>query len=153
MYHPGKTQPDIGLATLQRTFYPKHCHYFGSGCGRDTFIILNNGGFNKVDKPNLGHNGVHLKQYNSTVTKRVVPTPQKEATTFYYQSDGSGRDSYVLKNNGGLRFEYDHKLNGDRVFKDSLRRTQVRNYSSSRNNDPSDITNYLHWSSNSGRIN
>jgi len=46
MYHPGKTQPDVHLATLQRTFYPKHCHYFGSGSGRDSFIIMNNGGFN-----------------------------------------------------------------------------------------------------------
>lgn len=109
MYHPGKTQPDQGLASLQRTFYPKHCHYFGSGGGRDAFIILNNGGFNKVDKPNLGNTGVHLKQYHSSVTKRNLPTPHKDATTFYYQSDGSGRDSYVLKDNGGLRFEYDGK--------------------------------------------
>lgn len=41
--------------------------------------------------------------------------------THYYQSDGSGRDSYVLKHNGGYRPEYNIKLSGDRIFKDSLR--------------------------------
>ena len=49
-----------------------------------------------------------------------MPTPRKEATTFYYQSDGSGRDSYVLKNNGGLRMEYDVRSSGE-IFRTSLR--------------------------------
>ena len=128
MYHPGKTQPDLGLASLQRTFYPKHCHYFGSGSGRDSFIILNNGGFNKLDKPNMGNTGIQMKQYNSSVTKRQVPTACKDATTFYYQSDGSGRDSYVLKDNGGLRFDYNNKKD-DRIFRDSLRQSTSKNFS------------------------
>ena len=69
----------------------------------------------------MGHTGVQLRQYNSTVSPRPKITPGKAASTFYYQSDGTGRDSYVLKHNGGLRFEYSCKQNGDRVFKDSLR--------------------------------
>jgi hypothetical protein len=153
MYHPNKTQPDQGMASMQRTFYPKHCHYFGSGCGRDAFIILNNGGFNRVDKANLGNQGVHMKQYNSSVTRRVMPTPRKEATTFYYQSDGTGRDSYVLKNNGGLRMEYEGKGSGDRMFRESLRSSEDfrRTFNIHRANDKSDITNYLNWSSTTGR--
>lgn len=122
MFHPGKTQPDPGMASMQRTFYPKHVSYFGSGCGRDTFVVVNNGGLNRADKPNMGHTGVHMKTYNTNVTRRILPTPRKEATTFYYQSDGTGRDSYVLKNNGGLRMEYDSKGgSGDRLFRESLR--------------------------------
>jgi len=58
MYHPGKTQTNHTLATLQRTFYPKHCHYFGDGTGRDQLIIRNNGGLNRVDKTGMGHTGV-----------------------------------------------------------------------------------------------
>jgi len=81
-----------------------------------------NGGLNGIDKKNMGHSGTHQYQYNSTVTRRAGPcSPYKEPTTFYYQSDGTGRDSYVLKHNGGYRNEYDCKLNGDNLFKDSLR--------------------------------
>lgn len=68
----------------------------------------------------MGHTGVSFYKYNGGVTKRS-PSPTKEATTFYYQSDGTGRDSYVLKNNGGLRMEYNVRTSGDRIFKDSLR--------------------------------
>lgn len=69
----------------------------------------------------MGHAGIHIQKYNSNVQRRASPSPNKEATTFYYQSDGSGRDSYVLKNNGGLRREYNIRTSGDNVFKDSLR--------------------------------
>ena len=48
------------------------------------------------------------------------PPGKKDAPTWYYQSDGSGRDSYVLKNNGGLRPEYSSKTN-DRIFRSTLR--------------------------------
>lgn len=146
MYHPGKTQPDYHLATLNRTFYPKHVGYFGAGCGRDGFIIINNGGLNRVDKQNLGHTGVHLKQYNVSVTARDKPTPRKEPTTFYYQSDGTGRDSYVLKNNGGYRMEYDLRTSGDRIFKDSLRNSERAVVNAQSMQNPSNITNYLNWS-------
>jgi len=112
---------------MQRTFYPKHCHYFGSGTGRDSYIIKNNGGFNRVDKPNMEHTGVHLRQYNSNVA-RQAPTPSKDASTFYYQSDGTGRDTYVLKNNGGLRPEYNIRNSGDNVFRNSLRDGSDKQY-------------------------
>jgi hypothetical protein len=121
MYHPGKTQTNPALASMARTFYPKHVSYFGNGTGRDIQVILNTGGLNKVDKPKMGHTGVHQRQYNRPNPQARSTTPRKEATTFYYQSDGSGRDSYVLKHNGGLRHEYSNKVYGDRIFRETLR--------------------------------
>jgi hypothetical protein len=69
----------------------------------------------------MGHQGVHLQKYNSNVSQRNSPSPRKDASTFYYQSDGSGRDGYVLKNNGGLRMEYNVRNSGDNIFRGSLR--------------------------------
>ena len=151
MYFPCTSNPTHELATMQRTFYPKHTSYFGDGSGRDLQIILNTGGLNRIEKQNMGHTGVQLQKYNSNVTKRVSPAPRKEATTFYYQSDGSGRDSYILKNNGGLRFEYNNKNYGDRIFRDQLRSEGKSPLMYFKNRDSSDITNYLNWESTSGR--
>ena len=92
-----------------------------------------------------------MYKYNSNVTKRVQPAPIKEATTFYYQSDGTGRDSYILKNNGGLRIEYNNKNYGDRIFRDTLRSGGKSPLTYFKTRDSSDITNYLNWESNSGR--
>jgi hypothetical protein len=44
---------------MQRSFYPKHTSYFGNGTGRDISIIIDNGGLNRVNKPAMGHTGVH----------------------------------------------------------------------------------------------
>ena len=121
MFHPNKTQPNQVFASLQRTFQPNHVNYFGDGTGRDAQVVVNNGGLNHIDKRGMGHGGMHFFKYNSNVHRRKSPSPRKEATTFYYQSDGSGRDTYVLKDNGGLRTEYNVRLSGDRVFRDSLR--------------------------------
>ena len=83
MYHPGKTQTNPTLSSMQRTFYPKHINYFGDGSGRDQQVTMANGGLNRIDKVGMGHTGVHFYKYNSTVTRRS-PSPRKEATTFYY---------------------------------------------------------------------
>mmetsp|Transcript_34706 Transcript_34706/g.53233 ORF Transcript_34706/g.53233 Transcript_34706/m.53233 type:complete len:248 (-) Transcript_34706:765-1508(-) len=115
---------------------------------------MNNGGLNRVDKRGMGHTGVHFYKFNSNVQKRQSPSPRKEATTFYYQSDGTGRDSYVLKNNGGLRFEYDVRNSGDRIFKKSLRSDQKSPVKHFRDPiaDRADITTYLNWKSTNGRV-
>lgn len=125
MFHPGKTQTNPTFASMQRTFYPKHVLYFGNGTGRDMQILCNNGGLEKLDRTNLCHNGVHLKTQNPSnfsprQTNRGAPG-FKEPPTFTYLSDGSGRDSYILKNNGGSRVDYNCKLNGDSIFRSSLR--------------------------------
>lgn len=134
---------------MQRTFYPKHVSYYGNGSGRDAQITQNNGGLSKPLKVGMGHLGVHFSKYNSNVSRRVSPSPRKEATTFYYQSDGSGRDSYVLKNNGGLRWEYSVRTSGDNIFKDSLRSDQKSpvKYFQDPLTHKADITTYLNWKS------
>lgn len=153
MYFPGKSQPNATFSSLQRTFYPKHVNYFGNGTGRDSFITQNNGTLNKVDKVGMGHQGVHLKQFNSSnVSRRQSPSPCKEATTFYYQSDGTGRDSYILKNNGGLRWEHNVRESGDRIFRSSLRSDQQSplKHFADPIADKADITNYRNWKSGIG---
>jgi len=62
MYHPGNTEVNPCFASMQRTFYPKHVHYWGDGSGRDLQVTLNNGGLNKLDRVGMqGHHGVQLK--------------------------------------------------------------------------------------------
>ena len=99
MYHPGKTQPNNCLASLQRTFYPKHTTYYGNGTGRDLQVIYNNGSLDKVERAGFQTNhGVQLRQHAYKALGRSCSPPpgKKDAPTWYYQSDGSGRDSYVL---------------------------------------------------------
>ena len=69
-------------------------------------------------------------------------------------SDGSGRDSYVLQDNGGLRPEYD-RLNKspEKIFTGSLR-TDVKSplkYFQDVYRDRADITTYRNWQSSTGR--
>lgn len=99
----------------------------------------------------MGHHGVQLKQYNNSngPNYQPAPSPVKEPTTFYYQSDGTGRDSYVLQNNGGYRPEFNIKVSGDRLFMSSLRaytKSPVRSI----NSPVSELANfdtYQNWQS------
>ena len=84
------------FAGMQRTHYPKHVNYFGDGSGRDSHIITANGGLNSIDKVGMGHTGTHYPRYNNNNGRSRSPSPYKTPTTFYYQADGTGRDSYVL---------------------------------------------------------
>jgi len=111
---------------------------------------MNNGGLTHNNKSGLGHNGVHIARYNSTVTKRPSPGPGHKATpTFYYQSDGSGRDGYVLRDNGGLRPEYDRYNKSNQViFINSLRSEPKSKIKYFRDlTDRADITTYRNWKS------
>jgi hypothetical protein len=107
---------------MQRTFNPTYTRYYGNGTGRDHQVIQYDGGLTSNAKGGLGHTGVHLPRYNHSVTRRTSPTPVKEASTFYYQSDGTGRDSYVVMDNGGLRPDYHrHNASVEKIFQNSLR--------------------------------
>ena len=138
---------------MQRTFYPKYVNYYGNGTGRDHQIIGNNGGLTSQFKYGMGHTGVQFNRYATSVSKRVSPSPSREATTFYYQSDGSGRDSYVLQDNGGLRPEYDkYNKSSEAIFLSSLRsqkKSSVK-YLKHPVQDRADITTYLNWQSKQG---
>ena len=74
----------------------------------------------------------------------------KEATTFYYKSDGTGRDKYVLMDNGGLRPEYDkYNKHVEALFKSSLRNNQKSPINEFKDpiKEAADITTYLNWPS------
>ena len=47
-----------------------------------------------MNKPHLGNHGVHFDRYNSGDHRSS--SPHKEATTNFYMSDGTGRDSYIV---------------------------------------------------------
>lgn len=107
---------------MQRTCNPTYSRYYGNGTGRDHQIIEFDGGLTTNPKNSLGNTGVHMQRYSTSVTRRISPTPHKGASTFYYQSDGSGRDGYVLMDNGGLRPEYEkYNKSVEKIFQDSLR--------------------------------
>jgi hypothetical protein len=83
MYYPGATQSNSTFANMSRTFYPKHVSYFGNGSGRDSGIIMNNGGLNAIDKIGMGNHGIHFKAHNSNARKKS-PSPGKIPATHYY---------------------------------------------------------------------
>jgi hypothetical protein len=120
MYFNTKTQPNGTFASMQRTHYPKYVSYYGNGTGRDHQVIMNNGGLTSVNKVGLGNTGVHIRQYHGPASHSR--SASKSPPTFYYQSDGTGRDSYVLMDNGGYRPEYDkYNKSNEKIFIDSLR--------------------------------
>ena len=73
------------------------------------------------------------------------PRPFKPAPSHVYRSDGTGRDSYVIQNNGGLVADF--RCNkSDVLFRGGLRQhltSPVRN-SNDRWRGP-DSTDYLNW--------
>lgn len=81
---------------------PGYTVYRGDGQGRDSYIMVGNGGLVKPDAfdnspPKVGYQGPaptlgglyhgKIKQFKG---------PLKEATVLKYFGDGSGRDSYVI---------------------------------------------------------
>jgi hypothetical protein len=76
---------------LYRTFSPKYTHYAPDGCGRDNFIIINNGGLLRG-----GIKTLRSQEDFGTTIKSQYHSMKKNVAPFKYRSDGSGRDSYVL---------------------------------------------------------
>ena len=83
-----------------RTFDPKYTHYYSDGNGRDAFINYNNGGYSipKIFSPQTSTNYMRFRTASTANT-----SPRKDAKPFEYHSDGSGRDSYIVCNSGGLK--------------------------------------------------
>ena len=100
-------------STMTRTFYPKYSNYFGDGSGRDSYVVLNNGGLAGSDKR-------AMMWRPNKVPKVLDPKPYKMVASFNYKSDGSGRDSYVISNSGGLVGDY-RCTKPDVIFKAGLR--------------------------------
>ncbi len=100
-------------STMNRTFNPKYASYMGDGSGRDSYVILNNGGLTANEK--------RAMMWRPTkIPKEVRPRPYKEAPSMNYRSDGTGRDSYVISNNGGLVADF-RCTKPDVIFQSGLR--------------------------------
>ena len=84
-------------ASMQRTSHLKYASYHGDGSGRDTYIVLNNGGLTSSDKQFM------MTRNNKLGAPCNTSSPKKDAVSFKYYSDGTGRDSYVMQNSGGLQ--------------------------------------------------
>jgi hypothetical protein len=102
------------ISSLYRSFSPRMTLYNTDGNGRDTYINYNNGGFwvQGVKRPM----GQKVKQVSE---KYKIKYGGKNVAPFKYYSDGSGRDSYVIWESGGLKHDF-HSLN-EFHLKDVLR--------------------------------
>ena len=123
---------------MTRTFNPGYASYMGDGSGRDSYIILNNGGLAHADKP-------YMMTRKNRPSPDNSPKPFKKPAAFKYQSDGTGRDSYVIQNSGGLVQDF-RGNRSDVIFKGMLReqvKSQVR--SSNEAWKGPEITDYLFW--------
>jgi hypothetical protein len=102
--------------------------YVTNGTGRDTYIYNDNGGFNAIKLPrsqfkpasiSLGHPSIDYKRaYN----KEKSPVIHSRAVG--YRTDGSGRDGYIVSNNGGLSSGIRKFTDFKTAFKNSLRSDQ-----------------------------
>jgi hypothetical protein len=101
---------------LMRTFSPKYVSNFGDGSGRDTYAVVNNGGLAGIDKQHM-----MSKPFRNTFQNRIHNQNLKDAVSLTYHSDGTGRDSYVISNSGGLVNDYGGSHREDVRFKAHLR--------------------------------
>ena len=101
---------------LGRTEHIKYTTYWGDGMGRDSYIITGNGGLvgdanMPKTSPWTGYqttsNSTKLYVNQAHQLKRV--TASKDAVAFRYFGDGTGRDSYVVADSGGLVPKYVNK--------------------------------------------
>jgi hypothetical protein len=110
------------IPSLYRSYSPAMSHYFADGKGRDIYINHNNGGF--------WTQGVRTFA-GKTINKEVSSKYQfranaKNVPPFKYMSDGSGRDSYVIHESGGLK--RDQKSLNELSLKDFLRTNEKINF-------------------------
>ena len=133
-------------AGMARTHIPKYASYFGDGSGRDKYVIMNNGGLTHEDKK------CFIRDAFRSTLKDHGRKPLKDAVSFTYHSDGTGRDSYVISNSGGLISDYNGSRRADILFKANLRHQvkpvlpHLRTPNKMRSVD---ITDYLNWPSRS----
>ena len=87
--------------SLYRTQRPRFVLYSTDGLGRDTYIGFNNGGF---WKDNIAK--ISMKPKYAHPNQSIYRSVGKYPASFNYYSDGTGRDSYVLAHDGGLKRDY-----------------------------------------------
>lgn len=91
VYEPRKTFGGFANDYLSKTGYrgtAHTVHYQTNGTGRDSYIVRDNGGFNKMSEP---CKYADLGTFASKIRYKPV-APAIHAKNVYYRSDGSGRD-------------------------------------------------------------
>ena len=78
---------------------------------------------------------------NSFRNRVAMVSPQKAVMPVYYRSDGTGRDSYVIRGSGGMTSEFPITTRADVNFVGALRQQTIRDLP--RHFKREDITNYL----------
>jgi hypothetical protein len=96
---------EIIIFIIKNNIMSKALFYAHDGSGRDTYIGFNSGGFQRIPKPlflSENPNAKNISTYMSFNLKTArlsnfAILPQRHK----YCGDGTGRDSYVMKNGGG----------------------------------------------------
>ncbi|CDW73265.1 UNKNOWN [Stylonychia lemnae] len=91
-------------AGINRTSNLTYANYFGDGSGRDKYVIFENGGLCH-QKSRMHEQSSHMLPNNqaplaSASTLRMSQS-NKHIPTHKYHPDGTGRDMFVVTNNGG----------------------------------------------------
>lgn len=122
-------------STINRTSHEKYTTYWGDGSGRDSYTIIGNAGLRKPDSyvyeaPRTGYQpklAVPSTLFAGEV--KAYRGAGKEPTAVRYFGDGTGRDSYVVKESGGMIPHYKN-ISPQRLLEASLRQTQTERKSS-----------------------
>lgn len=109
-----------------RTNAEAYTTYRGDGQGRDSYVLVGNGGLIKPDgfkniPPRAGYQP-KIRSNSTMFAGDCKPFfgAGKEATVLKYFGDGTGRDSYVVKDSGGMIPSYSSR-SPDKIFYGGLR--------------------------------
>ena len=91
---------------------------------------------------------------HGSISVQRSTSPRKEAMPVEYRSDGTGRDSYIVCNSGGMKQIF-NKTCGEQFFKETLRQSERPLFKSQRRGGGRpihlqkpfevDITTYRNW--------
>lgn len=95
------------MTSIYRTYKKTHVPYFGDGCGRESYILYNGGGYfpnkNMLSNPEGSRRtGTNL---DTKITYKYKSPFYNKAPNFHYFGNGNGRETYILKNGGGLYYD------------------------------------------------
>jgi hypothetical protein len=110
------------IPSLYRSYAPAMSHYYADGKGRDIYINHNNGGFWTQGVRTFAGKSMN----NEVSSKYQFRAKSKNVPPFKYMSDGSGRDSYVIHESGGLKRNL--KSLNELSLKDFLRTNEKINF-------------------------
>ncbi len=126
-YLPMKTFANTKNQNTRSTFtYNLHdLRYKNNGQGRDSYIYGSNGGFSIEHKVAQNQNspGRFLPKISRQSLSPNISSAIDLARPKYYNPDGTGRDTYVISNNGGFTSYMGEQVAIDPriTFKHSLR--------------------------------